>query len=495
MNALTTLTPGTARAPELPVGDAARSRATILAGTALSAAPAIVLSVWLAGRAADRPMTMDESFTVLTTTRSWWSLVRGCMSDPGMSVYYGLLKLWTFVAGTSLGHLRAFSVVAFAVACLGAGWLGSRRGRPLPVGAALVAVVLSPMVREALSDARAATLGIAGAVWLLVAFDHAGSDVARPRRLQVALGGSLFLAFTHPSTLFLGGAGIVFAWRAARRAGLDRERRLAVAAGVFAGLGTASALIKSGVTTVAKPGLQGLGEVLGQLPGGRVVAGVALLLSALVLLAGLCFDTEPVIRWFGGAGLAWFAANLLVLPVRNLWVPRYFSAAMVLVVVAIAFARIERWAAPMSALILAVALLGGVERIDTAYGYGSTWCDVADALAARIEPGDRLTFAVSSYQSPVIACLGDEARSVLERGTTVPFLSGDRYEDPRGLWFGQLPTQPELLYLEPGHTSRIVWLDGIDVPASEAVEQLRLNGARCDRERFGDVDLATCTQP
>ncbi len=495
MNALTALAAEPAEADRVPVGAKVPSRAATLGGVVLCAAPASILSVWLAGRAADRPMTMDESFTVLTVTRSWWSLVRGCMSDPGMSVYYVLLKLWGLVVGTSLAELRAFSVVAFVAACLGAAWLGVRRSRPLPVAAALVAAVLSPIAREALSDARAATLGIAGAVWLLVAFDDVVNGVAHPRRLRIGIAGSLLLAFTHPSTLFLGAAGIVFAWRAARRAGLGTERRLALVAGALAIVGTASAAIKSGVTTVAKPGLQGMGEVLGQLPGGRVVAGLALLLSALVLLAGLCFDTEPVIRWFGGAGLAWFGLNLAVLPVRNLWVPRYFAAAMVLVVIAVAFARIERWAAPMAALILAVTLLGGIERLDTAYGYGSTWCDVADTLARRIEPGDRLTFAVSSYQSPTIACLGPEARPVLERGVTVPALSGDRYEDPRGLWFGQRPTEADLLHLEPGHASRLVWIEAADPEVSEAVEQLRLNGAHCERERFGGVDLATCTQP
>ena len=439
-------------------------------------------------------MTMDESFTVLTSARSWWSLARGCLTDPGMSVYYVVLKWWSLVAGTSLADLRLFSVVTFAVAALGAAWLGVRRGRPLAIGAALAAASLSPIMREAAFDARAASLGVAGTIWLLVLFDRIGSEHPHRWGLRLAIVGSLAVAFVHPSTLFVGVAGVVLGWRTARRAGWAAERRLAIGSGVLLVLGTASAGIKSGAATVARPGWDGVSQVLGELPGGRALTGLALLASAIVLLAGCCFDTEPVVRWFGGSALLWFAAVTFAFPMRNLFVPRYFAAATVLIVISIAFARIERWAAPMAGLILALAVVGGFERITADYGYGSTWCDVSDRLAERVELGDSLTFAASSYQSPVIACLGSNAAEVL-RGRTLPWVGGELLEDPRTLWFGERPTPTELLSMSPTGTSRFVWIAAADPEVGRAVDELAVAGASCRRENFGEVLLASCVEP
>ncbi len=492
----TATSPTIAVGPTIASGEPAGADALQTLGrVALCAGPAIAVTAWLARRAGDRPMTMDESFTVLTSGRSWSSLIRGCITDPGMAVYYVILKGWALLVGASLGDLRMFSVVAVGVAALGAAWLGVRRRRPVTVGLALLAAALSPLMREAAADARAASLGAAAAIWLLVLFDLIGLD--RPHRwgLRAAIVGSLGLAYIHPSTLFLGAAGVVLGWRTARRAGLDLERRLAIGTGVVLVLGAASATIKSGVTIVARPGWEGVGHVLSELPGGRTLAGIAVLATASVLLAGCSFDREPVIRWFGGSALAWFGLLALAVPVRNLYVPRYFAAAAMLVVVAIAFARIERWAVPMTAALLGIAILGGLEQLDTEYGYGSTWCDVADSLAESSRPGDTVVFGVSGYQSPVIACLGAQAEPVLGRGPTQPTLSADLYDDPRALWFNSLPDADAVLRIEPGQSTRYVWVEGADPQIDEAIDVLAAAGARCDRVTHGDVQLATCRNP
>lgn len=461
---------------------------------ALTSAPAVVTASWLAHRAADRPMTMDESFTVLTVTGSWSSFVRGVSLDPGMAAYYGLLRVWTLVAGTSLERLRLFSLVAFAVAAVGIAVITVPRRRAGLGLLASVAAALTPMVREATIDARAAGLGAAAAVWLLVAFDR-WFQPARPsgRAVRLLTVASLVAAFVHPSTLFLGIAGLGLVWRRTRRSASATDRRLVVGAGGLLVVGLAVATMQSSAADVVASGsFGGIPTVLAQLPGGRALAGLALLLTGTILLAGLAYDQERVIRWFGGAALCWFAACLFVLPLRNLFVPRYFVAAAVLVLVAVVTANLETWTLGLIGTIVAISVLGSVQRLDTDYGYGSTWCALSADLVAGSQPGDRVVLAHTVYASPVVACLGDDAAAYFASVDAVPSMADGLLEDPRAMWQGPAIGGDALTRISIGERLTIVWTPGADPAADEAVAQLPVRGVDCERHDHGALSIAFC---
>jgi len=467
-------------------------------GTLLTAsAPAVIITGWLAARAV-RPMTMDESFTVLTSTRSWWSLARGCTTDPGMAVYYTLLKSWTVIAGDGLGQLRLLSTIAVALAAVGIAALSVARRRPMFGMLASVGAVLSPMAREAAVDARAAALGLALAVWLAVLCDRwLRSTTWNRGRVVTILAASVALAFVHPSTLFAGFAGAVLVWRRSRRLGSRSETHLALGATGVVVLGGLAAAMQSGAAdSVARPGLMGIGQVLGQLPGGRILAGAALVATALVLLAGRSFDDERILRWFGGASLLWFAACLFALPVRSLFVPRYFLAAGVLVLATVTVAKLEHWSAPLIWLTLALTVVGGAAQLGTGVAGGSTWCRLSDRLAGAVHPGDTVAFATTTYQSPVLACLGDRAGASVLRGTTVvPTMPGRTAEDPRALWLDRPARLDAVTVLDRGASTHLIWVTGIDIDYPHVVEQLKIFGAHCTTTQFGDLSLASCASP
>src|SRR5262249_55922160 len=72
-----------------------------------------------------QPLSFDELVTRATATRSWdglWTAARD--TEAPHLVYYGLLKPWLAVAGTSDWALRVPSVVAAALAAGAAGPLG-----------------------------------------------------------------------------------------------------------------------------------------------------------------------------------------------------------------------------------------------------------------------------------------------------------------------------------------------------------------------------------
>lgn len=467
-----------------------------LARIALAGTPAGVATAWLAHRASDRPMTMDESFTVLTATRSWGSFARGVSLDPGMAVYYAVLRAWSAVAGDSLGALRLFSTVAVVAAVLGVAAITVSRGRSFLGMLASVATVLSPMVREAAVDARAAALGAAAAVWLVVAFDRWTATprlTTRAIRLLAAL--SLVVAFVHPSTLFLGVAGLGLLWRRTGRQARRGDRRTVLGAAAVLVLGVLAAAAQSGAAEAVAAGHGGITTVLAQLPGGRALAGLAVLLTATVLLAGLAYDHERVLRWFGGAALCWFAACFAALPVRDLFVPRYFVAAAVVLFLVVVTAKLEAWTIGLIATIVAIGVLGSAARLDTRYGYGSTWCDLTTELSTTARPGDHVVFAHTVALSPVTACLGDGAAPFFATVEEFPSTSGGLLDDPRAMWQGDATPVARLAGIATGQRLLAVWTPGQDAAADTVIADLPTRGVRCETERHGALALAVCTAP
>ncbi len=362
---------------------------------------------------------------------------------------------------------------------------------------ASLAATLAPMVREATIDARAASLGAAAAVWLLVAFDRA-FRLPHPasRTLRLLTAASLAAAFIHPSTLFLGIAGLGLLWRRTRRTASVLDRRLVLAAGALLVIGVAVATLQSSAANdVANGSFGGVDTVLEQLPGGRMLAGIALLLTGAVLLAGLAYDQERVIRWFGGAALCWFAACLFALPVRNLFVPRYFVAAAVLVLVAVVTANLEHWTLGLIASIVAIGVLGSAQRLDTDYGYGSTWCDLSSHLVASTQPGDRVVLAHTVYASPITACLGAGAAEYFATVDAVPDVARDLLDDPRAMWQGPAIAGESMTRVSSGERVVIVWAPGADSQADDAVEQLPVRGVSCERHDHGGLAIAFCAAP
>lgn len=460
------------------------------------ATPAIVIAGWLHLRA-PRPLTMDESFTVLTSGRSWMALVRGCLTDIHMSAYYVALKLWGSIVGTSLEHLRWFSLVAFAVLALGIASFATSRRRPWMGCLVAAGLAVTPMFREATVDARAGAFAAAASVWLVLGCDRWLGDRAWPhRRIAILLVGSAFVAVSHPSTLFVGVAGVGLVARFARQ---ERDRRVmlwCLGAAGFVGLSGVVAALQSGAaSTVTRPGLEGVGEVLSQLPGGRVLAGLAFLATVGVLLAGRAFDDERIVRWFAGASTIWFAVAMVALPAQSVWVPRYFLAATALLSLALAAAAWQDWSRPVITATVALSVVGGAAQLGNDYGYGSTWCSVAEAFDTSVASGDTVILASSAYASPIVACLGDQAVARLASVTLEPRIATDELDDPRTLWRSTPPDPTTVLGIDPAATTWYLTVPGAHPIVDKAIEELRAAGVRCTSTGSSDLELTGCANP
>jgi hypothetical protein len=118
----------------------------------VSFALACIVAVGLAIRlyeAATIPFWFDEAFSFRVSQESWSELVRRCADDNHSPLYFGLLKLWTSVAGTSVLALRAPSI-AFGTATIAVMYVVVRdaidgpRGKRAALLAALFVAVLLP---------------------------------------------------------------------------------------------------------------------------------------------------------------------------------------------------------------------------------------------------------------------------------------------------------------------------------------------------------------
>ncbi|MEZ5259521.1 MAG: hypothetical protein R2705_22365 [Ilumatobacteraceae bacterium] len=361
---------------------------------------------------------------------------------------------------------------------------------------ATVAVAVTPMVREATIDARAAALGAAVAIWLAIAFDEtarrAPADRGWFRALLVA---SVLAAFVHPSTMFVGVVGLVSLLRRTRRPSFPEwartARRELLAAAIVVVGGVAIATLQSGAAeAVATSEFGGIRMTLAQLPGGRALAGAALLLTCATLLAGLAFDHERPLRAFGGGALMWFAACLAALPVRNLFVPRYFVAAAVLVLATVIVAEIEAWNRVLVTSLLGIALFGSLERLDTQYGYGSGWCPLAHELADETGSGDRVVFASSVYASAIRACGGGDLSASIGDADALP--AGIASATPRTLWTAGSIDPDRYYELILGARTHVVWIPGVDTAAGAAIDELMRHGAVCTTRSPDGIALTSC---
>ena len=93
-------------------------------------APVLLALLTLAGFAlhtawlADRPLWLDEGFTIVRISNPWRALFTGAINLNGVvptidthpPLYFALLKLWTGAVGTSDFALKYFSAAAGALA-------------------------------------------------------------------------------------------------------------------------------------------------------------------------------------------------------------------------------------------------------------------------------------------------------------------------------------------------------------------------------------------
>ena len=82
----------------------------------MSGALGLALAGLCSLRLGKRSIWFDEAVSVSYAKRSWadlWDVVTG--SDPNMSVYYALLKIWVAIFGDGLWAVRSLSVVAAAL--------------------------------------------------------------------------------------------------------------------------------------------------------------------------------------------------------------------------------------------------------------------------------------------------------------------------------------------------------------------------------------------
>jgi hypothetical protein len=195
--------------------DPRRDRLLLAATVAAVAAAQLALS-W---SRLHRQITTDESFTFFATTGGVGDLMGACRADPAMAAYYVVAFLVAHVFGSSLFVLRMFTFVlavgVVAVVCRAA----QRRGA-LWVGAvAMLVTGATPIMREAVVDARAAMMAAFLAVVLLELLAPMVQRVREhdhpPAQRQVLLVAALVVAvaFTHPSGMAPAGVGwLALAW-------------------------------------------------------------------------------------------------------------------------------------------------------------------------------------------------------------------------------------------------------------------------------------------
>ena len=92
-------------------------RLPLAIGLALVCAAALAIGVERAWLAHVQPLWFDEAWTLsVATTPDWKSFVTEAYNDVNAPLYYGVMRLWTMVAGASDDALRLPGLLAVVAA-------------------------------------------------------------------------------------------------------------------------------------------------------------------------------------------------------------------------------------------------------------------------------------------------------------------------------------------------------------------------------------------
>jgi len=475
------------------------SRRQLLTVVGLTAAIALV-QLWLSWPHLHRQISTDESFTYFAVNGGLDDLLGACRSDPAMSAYYSVAFLFAHVTGPSIFALRLFTFGCY-VGCIAlVVWIAARRpDRRAGLLTAPIALLLlggTPIMREAVVDARAAVPAALVAVALVVAVARLLDPGRRsPPALFAAVVLVAVLAFVHPSAIGPAGLGWLACVWAVRR-GSVRDRLLVVAAGVAVGLALAANMLQAdSADGLVDSGLHGVRVTLGLLWGGNSLVAVA---TVAVVAAVLWCDgrrNAPAVLATGSA-LVWMVVLLCAVPFVTLFVARYLVISCVLLAAGVVALTPRKWRVPLLAVVALAGAVGDIAARDRRPGVGTRWCTVAAIVSDDIRPSDVLVFPFGSTVTPVMACLGEERSEALFHGVhTEPSLTGVDLTSPRAVWQLELDDSSldRLVLTPPGGRVLIVRVGENEARISAFTERLRTAGATCVDDVVQDQGMTICT--
>jgi hypothetical protein len=442
-----------------------------------------------------RDISTDESFTFFAVGQDLGALINGCLADPTMSLYYAVTFVFTRLNPDSLLLMRLLTFAAYLGAVAVMLW-SARRHRRLVHGALfVVALGITPVMREAVVDARAPVLAglfaiIVAAVVARAAAAGAAASCTVPAVLVAAL------AFTHPSTV--GAAGV--AWLALAISPRRHGNKLLLGAVLLALLAAfGSNLLQADSTEgLVEEGVDGIVTALGHLWGGNAL--IASITIVVIAVAALPQIRSRARTWesplAASMSVAWMSATLASAPMLALFYSRYLVVSLMLLCFAAATAEVKRRGADIGLLMVGVAaIVVGLTNLDRRPGDVPPWCKVAEHIQATAKAGDAVVFPYGSTTTPIAACLGDsDSQRLLSTVRFVPALRPADLARPREVWSHTLTNAlvTELLTIRSGSVL-VVRTPGAQPQLARVMNGLAAAGATCADDTVESFVVTTCS--
>ncbi len=424
----------------------------VLIAAPLLMALALVLRAW---HTTSEPLWLDEGYSLYAAEQGWhflWHTVPRYETHPPF--YYSLLRLWIGVAGSSVGGLRAFGILATVIA-VGMTMLAAREagryarleawGATAVILAAGLLAALSPAIHAMAREVRPYPLMIltySVAIWALLRLGRAAQEGERlPRRVLVAF----FIAqaamlWLHNLGVFYGAALTLGLALVVVRRDLPRRDWIALAVGhvvvALLYLPALAILVDQAPTWVSATWLKFSWDELPQrlqtVYASPVEITVWISVAALVLaLAALLGDRRRARIAAALVVLALLPVILSVIvsaTIAPVFIPRIMTALAVPAILVLAFAP----AAPRKFWLLGVAVVPMLalqyliwDLRDLASPPRQDWYGTADWLAARLEPGDEIWTYPNEGALPLQYALRDRGIAATVRPIPTPVPSID----------------------------------------------------------------------
>ncbi|MEQ1701579.1 MAG: hypothetical protein ABMA25_15835 [Ilumatobacteraceae bacterium] len=472
--------------------------------TAAVSAVVVAVQLWWSWQHLHRQITTDESFTYFAANGGLSDLVGACRADPAMSAYYVLAFVVAHLSSGSIFTLRVLTFVCYVAIVVLVCALAQRRGRWWAGPLALAVVGATPIVREAVVDARAAVLAALVAVVLVLALGRllatrsdGGSGPAVVVERWVALVACLIavLVFVHPSGLGPAGvAWLVLLWSAHERGGRVRWWLAGASVAVLLAL-AANVLQADSADGLVEPGLAGVHRTLGLMWGGNSLLAVATIVAVAVVVA-LDGRHNTVTAAAAGGSVAWTVLLLVAVPAVTLFVARYLVVACVLLAVAAVGVAARHWRGWLLLGVAVVCLVGSFLARDRWPGAETRWCTVADIVEQDAVAGDVVVFPYGSSVTPVMACLGEGRTAALFAGLrTLPSLEGVDRSNPRAVWRLELDGEALLALADSAEAQRVLLVRSGENEASirAFLDRVDETGGSCIDDVIDGQGLTVCT--
>lgn len=415
--------------------DRGRQERLPLVGAVLIGVAFTLLATWLESDLFGAEPTIDESFSRVMATWSPTALVNGMPADPHMVTYHAVLFVWSWIVGDSMEALRSLSVVSLGAAVSGtillAGWYG-RRGWAV---AAVAGLLLTPVTREALIDAKATAFAMAATVVMIALLLRLRSTPTAAWFTATAVA-VLVVATSHPSSFPFAVAAMPVLFEA-RRPIARGNLLFGMVATPIAGL--VAVLLRQGSEHVELVETDRLTTALAFFLGGSLLAALVVLATTLVVIGGR-WHADPILSLQALAAVGWvvLSSATFMSGMSNLLYARYFGpAALVILLFLVGAVPAGGGWRPVIGCTLALVVVGGALTVSDAIRDPQMHCTVATDLATLAEPGDIIEFLPGSVRVSTFGCLGREgSTSLLAVADTIPAFSPAELDDPRAMWYG-----------------------------------------------------------